>query len=74
MLPDERPGGAGVVEVDVAQEQVADVLEIEAVLGEALLERGDAARGSAVMEREAVLGLDEVAADDALGALVAEVD
>jgi hypothetical protein len=67
MLPDERPGGAGVVEVDVAQEQVADVLEIEAVLGEA-------ARGSAVMEREAVLGLDEVAADDALGALVAEVD
>jgi hypothetical protein len=74
VLADEDSRGARVVEVDVAQEQMADVREREPVLAKALLERRDAARGAAVEEREAGVGLEEVGADDALGALVAEVD
>jgi hypothetical protein len=70
----ERSRGACMIEVDVAEEEVADVWKGEAVLGETLLERRNAARRAAVMEREAVLGLEQVGADDAVGALVAEVD
>ena len=36
VLADERAGGAGVVEVDVREQQVADVGELEAALGERL--------------------------------------
>jgi hypothetical protein len=74
MLPDQRSRGAGVVEVDVAQEEVADVREREVAFSETAFECRDPRRRAAVMEREAVLGLYEVAADDASGALVVEVD
>lgn len=74
VLADECSRGAGVVQVNVAQEQVVDVTEGEAVFGETLLERWDARRGAAVVEREAVVGLEQVGGDDALGAPVAEVD
>jgi hypothetical protein len=74
VLADERSRGARVVEVDVAQEQVAEVLQPDPVVGETAFERRKAARRTAVMERETVLGLEQVGADDALGALVAEVD
>jgi hypothetical protein len=74
VAPDEDAGGAGMVEVDVAEQEVPDVRERQAALFEPSLERGDAARGPAVEEREAVVGLEEVAPDDVLGALVVEVD
>ena len=74
MLPDERAGGARVVEVDVAEQQVADICQREPAGGEALLEGGDVGRRSAVEEGEAVVRFEQVAADDALGAEVVEVD
>jgi hypothetical protein len=74
MLAYEHTRGACVVEVDVAEEQVAQVRELEAVLLEPSFERRDAARRPAVEEREPVVGLDEVAPDDALVAAMVEVD
>jgi hypothetical protein len=71
---DERPCGSRVVEVDVAEQQVAEVGEREATLGEPALERGDAGRGPAVEERRAVRRLEQIAADDAIRACVLEVD
>jgi hypothetical protein len=74
MPANEHARGAGVVEVDVAEQQVTDVGELEIALGERPFERGDVAGWPAVEEREAVVGLEQVAADDALGAAVMEVD
>ena len=74
VLAHERAGGAGVVEVDVREEQMADVAELEAALREPGLQRRDARRRPAVVEREAVVGLDDVAADVAGEALVEQVD
>jgi hypothetical protein len=54
---DEHACGAGVVEVDVAQQQVAEVRERETTLLEPALERRNAAGRAAVVERETVLGL-----------------
>ena len=58
MLAHERPGGAGVVEVDVGEQQVADVGELEPALGQSCLQRGDAGGRPAVEERKAVVGLE----------------
>jgi hypothetical protein len=74
VLAHEDARGAGVVEMDVAEEQMAQVCELEAVLPEPSFERRDAARGPAVEEREPVVGLDEIAPDDPLGATMVEVD
>jgi hypothetical protein len=74
VLADEDPRGAGVVEMDVAEQQMAQIRELDAVLLEPPLERRDAARRPAVEQREPVVGLDEVATDDALDAAVVEVD
>ena len=74
MLPDEGARGAGMVEVDVAEQQVADVGERVSAGGESLLERGDVGRRPTVEKREAVVRLEQIAADDALGAEVVEVD
>ena len=73
MLADEGAGGAGVVEVDVREEKMADVRQLEPALGETGLQRVDARRRAAVVDRRPVVGLDQVRADDALG-LVVEVD
>jgi hypothetical protein len=70
----EDAGGAGVIEVDVAEEEVAEVFELQAALLQPPLERRDATRRPAVEERQPVVGLDEVAADDSLVAAVMEVD
>ena len=45
MLADEYARGARVVEVDVRQQQVAQVAQREAVLGEPLLQRVDVVDG-----------------------------
>jgi hypothetical protein len=60
--------------MDVAQQEVPEVGEREPAVCQSPLECRDAARGPAVEQREAVVGLDEVATDDAFGAAVKEVD
>ena len=63
VLADERSGGACVVEMDVREQQVAQVGQGEPALREPLLQGGDARRRPAVVEREAVSGLHQVDAD-----------
>ena len=73
VLADEGAGGTGVVEVDVGEEEMADVRQLEPALGETRLQRVDARRRPAVVNGRPIVGLDQVRADDALG-LVVEVD
>jgi hypothetical protein len=74
VLADEYAGRAGMVEVDVREEQVPEVAQLEPALGETGLEGVDRRRGPAVVQCEPVVGVDEVRADDALVAEVPEVD
>ena len=74
MLPDERSGGAGVVEMDVGEEQVADVAELDSALGEPRLERRNAARGAAVEEGQAHGRVQQVRTDRAGRTPVEQVD
>jgi hypothetical protein len=73
VFADERAGGTGMVEVDVREKQVADVGEGEPAVGEGRLQRRDAGGRPAVVEREPVVGLEQVAGDDAL-VLVVQID
>jgi hypothetical protein len=74
VLSDEDPSRSGVVEVDVREEQVAKVAELDAPIPEACPESVHARRRPAVEERGAVRRVEQVGADDALGAEVVEVD
>src|SRR4051812_28109757 len=74
VLADEHARGACMVEVDVGEQQVADVREREPTLCEARLQRGDAGRRPAIVQREPVTRLQQVAADHALAAEVAQVE
>ena len=74
MLAHERARGARVVEVDVREQQVADVGQRETVRGQPVLQPRDADRRPAVEERRTVVRLEDVDADDLLGRLVVEVD
>ena len=73
MLADESARGAGVVEVDVREQEVAHVAQHERALGQLPLQLRDAGRRPAVLEREPVLGLEQIDADDALGTFVVQV-
>ncbi|MEA2425816.1 MAG: hypothetical protein QOH13_2226, partial [Thermoleophilaceae bacterium] len=59
----DRAGGAGVIEMDVREEQVADVLEAQAVLRESRLERRQRRGRPAIEQRKSVVGVDDVHAD-----------
>ena len=74
LLADERAGRAGVVEVDVREQQVPQVAELEAALGESVLQLGDARRRPAVLQRKPVRGLDQVAADHLRASEVPEIE
>ena len=74
VLAYEDPGRAGMVEMNVGEEQVAKVLELEPALAQGRVQALEACRGAAVEERRSVLGLDEVGADDALRALIVEIE
>jgi hypothetical protein len=74
VLADEGPGCAGVVEVDVAEQEVPDVGQGEAAVGEARLQRLDCGGGPAVEERRPVVGVEQIARDDPLAAEMVEVD
>ena len=64
----------GVVEVDVGEQQVAHVRELERLRREPGLEGGQRRGGTAVEEREAVVGLDQVDADRMLAPAEPEVE
>jgi hypothetical protein len=74
MLANERSRRPRVVEMDVREQQVPQVAELDAAPAERLVECGEAARGPAVEERQAVVRLDEVRSDAALVAAVQEVE
>ena len=74
VLADEDARRAGMVEVDVAEQQMADVGERKPAVGKPGLQRVDRRRGAAVEERGPVVGVEEVARDDPLAAEVVEVD
>ena len=74
VLPHQRPGRSGVVEVDVGEEEVAQVAELDPAGRDRLAQRREAARRAAVEEREPVVGLDEVGADPAGITAVQEVE
>ena len=61
VLAHEAAGGARMVEVDVREQQVADVGELEPALGQSRLQGRNAGRRPAVVEREPVVGLEQVA-------------
>src|SRR5206468_551415 len=64
----------GVVEVDVREQEVADLLQLDAACAEAPLQLLDAAGRAAVEQRGALVGVDEVRADDALRAKVTKIE
>jgi len=74
MLAHERARGTCVVEVDVREQEVADVLELEPAGREAFLQRRDAGGRAAVVEDRAVGRVDHVAADGTLEAAEVQVD
>jgi hypothetical protein len=74
VFADQHAGGAGVIEVDVAQDQVGDVSEREAQTGESFRQPWKTRGRAAIEKRRPVVGLDEIAPDDALDAAVVEVD
>ena len=74
MLAHERSRGPGVVEMDVREEEAAQVAELETAGRQRLMERRKAARRAAVVEREPVLGLDEIGADPPWIPAVEEVE
>jgi len=63
MPADEPPRGSRVVEMDVREQQVADVLDPQVVLREPGLERGQRRRRPAVEQGGAIVRVDDVDAD-----------
>ena len=74
MLSNEGSRRAGVVQVDVREEQVLHVAELDAAPPEGVVQGREAACRPAVEEGQAVIGLDEVGADPALVAAMEQVE
>ena len=74
MLTDDRSGSAGVIEVDVREEEVANLAEPNFSFGEACPQCRQAGGGAAIGESRAVVRLEEIAADVSRRAEVEEVD
>ena len=72
MLSHETSCRAGVVEMDVAKQQVADIGELQPGVGQPRLQRLDRRARPAVEERRPVVRIEEVGADRPLVALVVE--
>src|SRR3954465_7279934 len=62
------------VEVDVREKEVPQILELDAARAEPGLQRVDARRRAAVEQSHSFVGLDEIGADDALGAEVSKIE
>jgi hypothetical protein len=73
ILPDERARRAGMVEVDMREQEVSQLPDLEPVPGQPCPKRVQAARRSAVDER-GLIPREQVGADHALPAEVLEVE
>ena len=73
VLTDERARRSGVVEVDVGEDEMAQVPDLEPVLGQSGAERLQAARGPAVHQRGLGARV-EVRGDDTLATEMLEVE
>jgi hypothetical protein len=73
ILPYEGAGSAGVIQVDVRQQQVAEILESEAVRTQAGLERAETGARPAVDQRRLV-AWKEIRRDDPRAPQVVQVD
>ncbi len=71
---DDRAGRAGVIEVDVRQQDVAHVVPAHAVLLQAELERGQTRRRPGIDDRDASVGLHDAARDRVRAAEELEID
>jgi hypothetical protein len=74
MRADEDAGPACMIEMDMADEEVADVGKRKATLCEAVYEGRQVRGRTTIEERRPVVGLEEIRADDAFGTEVAEID
>ena len=74
VLAHEHACGPGVVEVDVREQEVAHVAELDAAFDERSFEPREAGRRPAVEEGRPVVRLEEIRGDDAVCALVHEVE
>src|SRR5919201_5002625 len=74
VLAHEHAGRARVVEVDVREQQVAQVGELEAALPQAFFQPRHAGGGAAVEERRPIRRLEQVAPDHPLDAAMHEVE
>jgi uncharacterized membrane protein len=74
VLAHEHAGCARMIEMDVREDQVADVGQGESTLCQTLLEPLGARRGAAIEQGRAIVRLDDVGADRALVAGVEEID
>jgi hypothetical protein len=63
---DQCSGGAGVIEMYVSEQDVAEVADLQIEFGKPLLECRECRRGATIYEREAVLQVEQVATDKAL--------
>ena len=70
----DRAGRACVVEVDVGQQEVAQIGELDAVLAETLDQPRERRGRSPVLQRETLVRLDQVHADRFLPAVEVQVD
>jgi hypothetical protein len=71
---DECAGGAGVIEVDVGDEQVAKIGDREAELGKPGFERGESRTRSGIYERETVVEIKQIGAKKLLFTEETEVE
>src|SRR5439155_6504171 len=74
MLAHEHAGRARMIEMNVAEQEMAHVAELQAVLLEAGLQRRLRRRRPAVEERGTIVRVEQVRRDSSLVALVVQVD
>jgi hypothetical protein len=74
MLAHDRPGRARMVEVDVREEEVPQVTYLVAAGRQCSAQRREAARRSAVDERQPIVRVDEVRADATRVTTVQEIE
>ena len=74
ILAHEHARGARVVEVDVREQEMADVGQLQAARRETGFERVDARRRPAVEQRRPVRRVEEIARDNALATEMEQVD
>jgi hypothetical protein len=74
MLTHDRSARTGVIEVDMGQEDVADVRPADPIRLQAELERREAAGRAGINDRHAVMALDQYGGDHSRASLELQID